>query len=125
MQPAWDALPKLVAQPLMFLLVVIGWVFFRATDFGMAGDLLLQMFSPVASQSALDLGILGSMVLLAGAWAMAGPNAHDLHGENWRMNGKPGHCRWAFGGSRGTLGRLVAVGDPVARLPVRRRLADQ
>ena len=32
----WNSLPKPARQIVMFLLVVIGWVFFRATTFGMA-----------------------------------------------------------------------------------------
>ena len=36
----WDALPHVVAQLVMFVLVLIGWVFFRAPDFYERGSRL-------------------------------------------------------------------------------------
>ncbi len=80
-QSSWDRLAPVVRQGLMFLLVTIGWVFFRATSFEMAGFMLRRMFWPSAGV------IIGSPVLLAGSvafaagWAMFGPNAFDLRHE--------------------------------------------
>jgi alginate O-acetyltransferase complex protein AlgI len=42
----WDRLPRLVRQLAMFLVAVIGWVFFRSTSFEMALRLLRKMFTP-------------------------------------------------------------------------------
>ena len=81
----WDRLPKLPRQLAMFLLVVVGWVFFRASDFSMATHLLSTMFIPHQGAMIQGSGVL--LALLGGAawWAMAGPNAFDLHeGFQWR-----------------------------------------
>src|SRR5690348_9379705 len=72
---AWDRLPAALRQVAMFLAVVLGWVLFRARDFGMAASLLRSMFVPVGGASVDHPAVLG--LLLAGAawWAMRGPNA--------------------------------------------------
>jgi alginate O-acetyltransferase complex protein AlgI len=93
----WDALPAGVRRTLFFLLVVIGWVFFRAADLAMAEHLLTTMFVPaVETASEADPTFL---LLLTGAawWAMAGPNAAQaLANYQW----KPLHgfvCAALFG----------------------------
>jgi alginate O-acetyltransferase complex protein AlgI len=43
-QPFWRRLSPIVYRAITFLLVVIGWVFFRSTDFHMASSWLGQMF---------------------------------------------------------------------------------
>jgi alginate O-acetyltransferase complex protein AlgI len=45
-QPFWRRLSPIVYRAITFLLVVIGWVFFRSTDFHMATSWLKQMFLP-------------------------------------------------------------------------------
>ncbi len=74
----WNALPRGVRQPLMFLLVLVGWVFFRATDFGMAAALLRTMFVPTGGSLVPQPALALVALLAAGWWAMAGPNAFDL-----------------------------------------------
>jgi alginate O-acetyltransferase complex protein AlgI len=81
---SWDALPRPITQPMMFLLVVIGWVFFRSTSFGMAWAIFSKMFVPVAGRPLEGVGGLLVLLAIAGGWAMLGPNAFDLH-ENWRF----------------------------------------
>lgn len=47
-QPLWRHLSPIVYRATTFLLVVIGWVFFRSTDFYMATSWLKQMFLPTS-----------------------------------------------------------------------------
>ncbi len=75
----WDRLPALARQLAMFGAAVVGWVFFRSTDFEMAGVLLRKMFvfsrgDPAAAGLPMIL-----FLVFSGWWAMAGPNAIDLH----------------------------------------------
>jgi alginate O-acetyltransferase complex protein AlgI len=62
-----------------FLLVSIGWVFFRSPNFGIAMSLFGKMFDipgllqPVTLQPALVIGVIVAM-----AWAMLAPNAWEL-----------------------------------------------
>jgi len=81
----WDKLPALVRQVAMFVLVVVGWVFFRSSDFGMAARLLTAMFTPTAGLMVQNAGILSLVLLAVGLWGMAGPNAFDLNaGFRWK-----------------------------------------
>jgi len=82
---AWDRLPRAARQVGMFLLVVIGWVLFRAKSFGMAMSLLRSMFVPaggtLVEQPVLAIGLL----IVAAWWAMIGPNVYELdHTPTWR-----------------------------------------
>jgi alginate O-acetyltransferase complex protein AlgI len=74
----WDALPAVIRQLGMFVLVLIGWVFFRSATFGMAATLLGKMFVPAGGQLAPQPVLATIAILIAGWWAMAGPNAFDL-----------------------------------------------
>jgi alginate O-acetyltransferase complex protein AlgI len=75
----WDRVPALARQGAMFLSALVGWVFFRSTTFGMAGQLLRTMFTPTAGVLPDQAAWCVVLVAGAGAWAMAGPNAVDLH----------------------------------------------
>jgi alginate O-acetyltransferase complex protein AlgI len=86
----WDVLPALLRQTVMFLLVVVGWTFFRSTDFAMAWTLLGKMFTPV-SGAVVGLPVFLTAGLVAAGWAMFGPNAFDLD-RRW-----PREPRYAFG----------------------------
>jgi alginate O-acetyltransferase complex protein AlgI len=85
----WDQLPAAVRRPLMFVLVVIGWVFFRATDFAMARTLLAKMFGPPVTGPIGPASGLAIAAIIAMALAMFGPNANDLH-LTWRF--RPRHA---------------------------------
>ncbi len=80
---AWARLPALARQLTMFTLAVIGWVFFRATDFSMALTLLRTMLWPTAGVTFAGLEVFIVILAVAMAWGMAGPNAFDLH-EDFR-----------------------------------------
>ncbi|MGQ0647610.1 MAG: MBOAT family O-acyltransferase [Gemmatimonadaceae bacterium] len=74
----WNALPAVARQLGMFFFAVIGWVFFRSTSFTMAAGVLHRMFVPVSGELVAQPTLAAIAVLIAGAWAMSGPNAFDL-----------------------------------------------
>jgi alginate O-acetyltransferase complex protein AlgI len=77
----WDAIPTLARQIAMFVLVLIGWVFFRAPDVTTAFSLLTRMIVPTTGTMLAGAPLFVAVVLVSGAWAMFGPNAFDLHAE--------------------------------------------
>ncbi len=102
---AWDRLPRLVRQGLMFLLVTLGWVFFRADGFPMAFHLLGVMLAPAAGALVPGAALAVPALLAAGAWAMAGPNPFQLR-HRWGPAGwlllaaALGACLAVIGGGR-------------------------
>lgn len=97
----WDRLPAVLQRAGTFLLVVIGWVFFRADNFSVAAVMLARMYS--YSVGPLFPGLIGLLVSLAIAAAIAhtAPNTFEL-GHDW----KP----WAIAG--------LAVGYSMALLAI-------
>jgi len=74
----WDSLPRALKQPLMFLLVLIGWVFFRSTDFTMAAAILHTMFIPTSGDLVAQPQFAVFVLAVAGWWSMAGPNVFEM-----------------------------------------------
>jgi alginate O-acetyltransferase complex protein AlgI len=85
----WDRLPIAVQRTGTFLLVMIGWVFFRSDNFSSARAMLARMFS--FSSGALFPGLIGLFVVLAIAAAIAhyAPNTFELKHEwsSWTVAG--------------------------------------
>jgi alginate O-acetyltransferase complex protein AlgI len=79
---AWDRLPALLRRAGTFLLVVIGWVFFRSEDFGMALTLLGAMFSWTAGPLFPWAASLVGMLALAALIAHCLPNTFELR-HDW------------------------------------------
>jgi alginate O-acetyltransferase complex protein AlgI len=79
----WDRLPRGIRQAGMFLLAVIGWVFFRSQDLTMALGLLRKMFIPTPGASVPQALLATGALAIAAYWAMRGPNIHDMPHE-WR-----------------------------------------
>jgi alginate O-acetyltransferase complex protein AlgI len=75
----WDRIPALVRQLTMFVLVVLGWVLFRATDLTMAGVLAYKMVVPSAGGAVPHLAAFVLVLGMAALWGMAGPNVRELH----------------------------------------------
>jgi alginate O-acetyltransferase complex protein AlgI len=75
----WDGLPTLVRRSVMFVLVVVGWVFFRAGSIQMATSLLRSMFSPTAGGMVPHSLPFVVMLALAALWAVAAPNAREIN----------------------------------------------
>ncbi len=74
----WDAAPALARRTSMFFFVVIGWVFFRSTDFHMAAVLLGRMFAYTPGSSGVVTPGVVALLLGAALWSMVGPNAFDI-----------------------------------------------
>jgi alginate O-acetyltransferase complex protein AlgI len=74
----WDRLPRVVAQVATFVLVLFGWVVFRATTMDMAGVMFRKMFFFESGFTVAAGGALVVMLLIAGALAHAGPNSFEL-----------------------------------------------
>ncbi len=80
----WDRLPSAAQQLLMFFLAMIGWVFFRATDFRQATGVLHTMFvlTPGRVFSEVQLPVALVVMGIAAWWSMRGPNAFEM-GHEW------------------------------------------
>ena len=83
---AWDAIPALVRQLSMFVLVLLGWVLFRSTDFTMASTMLTRMFSFESGAPIEGLPGLLTALAIVGSLAMFGPNASEVHSMDWKLS---------------------------------------
>lgn len=99
----WDALPSSLRQMMMFVLALIGWVFFRAPDLATAVHLLGRMFVPTAGTLFPGVELFVVAATIAGWWAMVGPNAFDLHEH------PPRHVHARAFAIAATFGACVAV----------------
>jgi alginate O-acetyltransferase complex protein AlgI len=98
----WDRLPRVLRQSSMFLLALFGWVLFRSADFGMAAQLFSTMLIPTGGLAVEGLAPYSIVLFLAGAWAMVGPNAQEMH-----MDWTPSRIR--FVGLAAAAGAALAV----------------
>jgi alginate O-acetyltransferase complex protein AlgI len=73
--------PAPLSRVIMFVLVVIGWVFFRATNMSMAAEILHQMFVPQSGIMPSDVAKFASLIVVAGLIARYGPNAFEYHAK--------------------------------------------
>jgi alginate O-acetyltransferase complex protein AlgI len=81
----WNRLSAPIRQAATFLLVLIGWVFFRSVDFTMSAALLSKMFFPASGIIGENIGVSLGFIIVAGGWAIMGPNAFELfHEFNWK-----------------------------------------
>jgi alginate O-acetyltransferase complex protein AlgI len=82
-RPGWDRLPLFARRAATFLLVLIGWVPFRADSLQAAGTLLQSMFAwNVGPDRAGFVGLVG-MLAIAGAAAHLAKNSWQLE-HRWR-----------------------------------------
>jgi len=77
-KPKWDGLPEIPRRAATFILVVIGWVFFRSNDFTMATQLLAAMFLGRSGTAIVARPMLMAMVCLAMAIAQLAPNTFEM-----------------------------------------------
>jgi alginate O-acetyltransferase complex protein AlgI len=106
--PVWDRAPRVVRRASMFLLAVIGWVFFRSTDFHMARVILTNMFVPIAGTVSVSALAFGALLPVAVWWSMVGPNAFDID-ANWNPRR---HYRVVLAAAFGACLALIAGGGP-------------
>ena len=83
----WDRLPLVARRIGMFVLAVVGWVFFRSTSFTMAISLLGKMFSPAGGVLVPQPSLAFMALVIAAWWAMLGPNAFEMRHE-YRLPGR-------------------------------------
>jgi alginate O-acetyltransferase complex protein AlgI len=79
----WDRLPAPLRRGGMFLLVVLGWLFFRSRDFAMAGAWLAKIFSLERGTAMPGRVGLAAALSIAAACAHFGPNSFQL-GHEWK-----------------------------------------
>jgi len=79
----WDALPPGLRRVAMFGLVVIGWVFFRASSFEVVGQLLGAMFVPRSGVGFPGVGTLFAAVVICTGITQGAPNTFGL-AHRWR-----------------------------------------
>lgn len=79
----WERLPKKAAQVLTFLVVVIGWVLFRADNFEMAQAQVHAMLTWIPGVSIAQWPFLAGVVAVAAVFAHLGPNTFELRYQ-WR-----------------------------------------
>jgi alginate O-acetyltransferase complex protein AlgI len=80
-QGIWGRSPGSLRRVVTFLLVVVGWVFFRSTTFSMAATLLWDMFTWHPGTGVIGEPLLIGMLGLAAAIAHFAPNTFELRHE--------------------------------------------
>jgi alginate O-acetyltransferase complex protein AlgI len=78
-----EKVPAAIGQLATFLLVVVGWVYFRATDLAMAHEILRKMFAYVPGQLPADGVQFAVTVAVAAVLARWAPNSFEFH-KNFR-----------------------------------------
>lgn len=70
----------LFSRGLTFLVVIIGWVFFRATSFDAAGSMLQSMFGMSGFSLQASFNLMQAIPLVAAAWGVAWffPNTQEF-----------------------------------------------
>ena len=81
----WDPLPRVVRQLAMFVAVLLGWVLFRATSFGMAASLFATMFRWVPGTMPAAFAMAAPVFVIAAWWSMIGPNPFEMRYGNWSL----------------------------------------
>ena len=79
----WDAQPEWLQRTATFVLVIVGWTFFRAASFGDATALLARMFNPQSGVLLVGAATLSGAILVAAAAAHFGRNTFEMD-HQWR-----------------------------------------
>ena len=79
----WGRLPAPVQRIITFILVIVGWVFFRSPTFTMAATLLREMFLWRAGVELVGAPMLLVMLGVAASIAHFAPNTFEMRHE-WR-----------------------------------------
>ena len=82
----WDLLPHVVRRGAMFVLTLVGWVFFRSTSFAMAGTLLTKMFAWQAKGAPFHgAPTLIAILTIATVVVQSAPNTFELSHQWTRL----------------------------------------
>jgi alginate O-acetyltransferase complex protein AlgI len=82
----WDPLPNAVRRAVTFLLVVIGWVFFRAPSVTVAWTMLSKMFSIQAGVAVVGGTTLALLIALCTLVTQAAANTFEMSHDWSRRN---------------------------------------
>jgi alginate O-acetyltransferase complex protein AlgI len=74
----WDSLPRVARRVGMFILVVLGWVWFRAPSLSVSLALFRAMLVPTSGKMLPQPVLLALLLVAAAWWGMVGPNAFDI-----------------------------------------------
>lgn len=86
-QPSWDRMPVAVRRALMFALVCIGWVFFRARSLTHAGTWLAGMAGARGlGLGQANLGKVGAVVFVALLIANFAPNPYEQRSTTFKRS---------------------------------------
>ena len=88
---AWARIPARAATAVTFVLVVVGWTFFRADDLAMAVGMLGKMFSFQGGAGVAALPGLLAMLAIAGVAAHVLPNTWEIK-HDWGRAGTVALC---------------------------------
>ncbi len=98
---AWELLPPAVRRTATFALVTLGWVFFRAADFGRAGE----WYGALAGRNGVGAtggAVLPGLLLAGLAIAFFAPNASSREEREWPV-------AWQAALGAATAGALLLV----------------
>jgi alginate O-acetyltransferase complex protein AlgI len=93
----WSQCPVVLQRFVTLQILVIGWVFFRSEDFAMASSLLKTMFVVREGEGLEGTWSLCALLLMAGAWALLGPNPFELHASERPRYYSPAIGSFVFG----------------------------
>jgi len=80
-EPLWKRAPILIQQGATFILVLIGWVFFRSASVSMAADLLTKMFCWHTGSLFTGQAVLVIVLAVAAGLAHRGLNTFEMNHE--------------------------------------------
>jgi alginate O-acetyltransferase complex protein AlgI len=81
---SWDRLPTAFRRLCTFVLVIVGWVFFRSPTFSLALKLLISMFVWTQGTTMPCAASLLVIILVSGALAHQMPNTFEMD-HRWRL----------------------------------------
>jgi alginate O-acetyltransferase complex protein AlgI len=76
-----ERIPRWLRAGVTFVLVVVGWVLFRAESVAMASGLLHRLFLPTAGSLPIGWPLLTVVVFIAAVLAHIGPNTFEISHE--------------------------------------------
>lgn len=107
-QLSWERIPHLARQMITFVLVVIGWVLFRSSNFGMALTLLATMFRGEPSPALIGMAALLVLLRVSFGFAHFGRNTFEMT-HKW---GLAMRCVWLLAFAACLVRIMTSPGSP-------------